>query len=405
MELTKEEEALLNGGRGEAAAKLMRLLVVLGELYEADRMLKVSSVHVSGVSYQNLGDAGLSLLEDLASKGAKVRRNVRVTLNPAGMDLEGWRLMGVSAGFAERQLRVYEAFKQMGLREGLTCTPYEAGNLPAFGEHVAWAESSALAYANSVLGARTNRESGITALASAITGRTPNYGLHLEENRRPTLLVKVEAEVKSEVELGALGYLTGLSYGEAIPYYQGVRVKSLEGFKALSSAAASSGAIALYHVEGQTPEAERFKENLRGLERFKVERDDLKKAFEKFPLDVGFDLVFLGCPHLSLEKLVWVAEKIGGRRVKGKLWLCTSRAVYQRALELGLTEAFKRAGALLLRDTCLVVAPLRELDFKKVLTDSFKAAHYLSGSLEASLASTSQCVRAALEGRVSLDQA
>jgi hypothetical protein len=398
--LTGEEEAVLNGERGEAPAKLMKLLVALGEIYGADRMLKVSSVHVSGVSYKNIGTPGLELLEDLASQGARIEPQVKATLNPAGMDLEKWRLMGIPESFAEKQLQVYEAFKRMGISGGLTCTPYEAENKPSLGESVAWAESSAVAYVNSVLGARTNRESGITALASAITGRTPNYGFHLEENRKPTLLVDVEARLEDTLDFGGLGYLVGLNHGNAVPYFRGVKAGGLEEFKALGSAMASSGAVALYHVENLTPEAAKYK-RAEGVEKAKVSEETLRKVFERFPLNrERFDCVFLGCPHCSLEKLRRVAGMVEGKQVKGRLWLCTSRRIYSEALKLGIVEALEKAGVLILKDTCMVVAPLKEMGVETVLADSFKAAHYLSGSLEASLASTKRCVEIAVEGRV-----
>lgn len=396
MYLTREEEAVLEGEMGEAHAKLMKLLVAIGEIYGADRMLAVSSVHVSGVSYKNIGRPGLSLLEDLASQGARVKPGVKATLNPAGMDLERWRDMGVGSDFAWGQLRVYEAFRRMGLSEGLTCTPYEAGNKPKIGEHAAWAESSAIAYANSVLATRTNRESGITALASAVLGKTPNYGFHLDENRKPTLLVEVEEVGDSPFELGALGYLVGLHYGDAVPYFRGLR-GSLEGLKALGSAMASSGAVALYHVEGLTPEAGKFRKELGGAERLRISGGELRQASERFTPSDRYDCIFIGCPHCSLEKLKLVAGVLEGRKVKGRLWLCTSRHVYAEAWRLGLVKVLEEAGALILRDTCMVVAPLRELGINTVLTDSFKAAHYLSMGFEAYPARLEDCLRKALE--------
>ncbi|KYH38565.1 MAG: hypothetical protein AYL30_004230, partial [Candidatus Hecatellales archaeon B24] len=373
----------------------------LGEIYGATKMLKVSSVHVSGVSYKNIGVPGLDLLEDLASQGAKVQPYVKATLNPAGMDQEKWRLMGVPESFAEKQLQVYEAFKRMGVGGGLTCTPYEAGNRPGTGESVAWAESSAVAYANSVLGVRTNRESGITALASAVTGRTPNYGFHLEENRKPTLLVEVEARLKDVLDFGGLGYLVGLNHGNAVPYFRGVKTGGLEEFKALGSAMASSGAVALYHVENLTPEAPKYRKEIEDVEKAKVSEEMIRKVFERFPLNgESFDCIFLGCPHCSLGKLRRIAEMVKGKRVKGRLWICTSRRTYSEALKLGLVEILEGAGILVLKDTCMVVAPLKEMGVETVLADSFKAVHYLSGSLEASLASTKRCVEIAVKGRV-----
>jgi len=174
---------MLDGEEGPAAAKSMELLVALGEVLGAERLVPVESVHISGVSYKNLGDAGLDFLEDQADLGARAR--VRATLNPAGMDLDRWRGMGVPEAFADGQLRVVHAFERMGVESTCTCTPYLVGHVPRPGSQIAWAESSAVAYSNSVLGARTNRESGPTTLASAVTGRAALYGCRLEENRLP----------------------------------------------------------------------------------------------------------------------------------------------------------------------------------------------------------------------------
>ncbi len=398
MFLEREEERILDGEYGEALAKLMKLLVTLGEIYGADRLLKISSAHVSGVSYQNLGDPGLTLIEDLASQ--RVRARVKATLNPGGMDWEKWKAMGISEGFAGKQLRLYQAYLQMGFEATFTCTPYEVGNKPAKGQHVAWAESSAQAYVNSVLGAKTNRESGISALAAALTGRTPNFGLHLDENRRPTVLFEVEKPVQGVYWFGALGYLVGSEAGGGVPYLRNVGKPGLEEFKAFGAAAASSGAIALYHMEDATPEASTIKEEeLKDLEKVRVSPRDLKASAGRFQPVEKPDCVFLGCPHCSLGKLRFLAEAAGGKRFKRKLLVCTSRSVYAEALRLGYVEALERAGALVLRDTCLVVAPIRELGFNSILTDSFKAAHYLAAAgIEASPAETIDCLKAALEG-------
>ena len=154
MYLTKEEEKMLNGEYGEATRKAMEILVALGDIFGADRLIEVSSVQVAGVSYDNIGDAGLEFLNELAKDG-KVK--VTTTLNPAGMDIENWKSLGISEEFAEKQIQVIEAFKKLGIIPTCTCVPYLIGNLPRFGEHIAWSESSAVAFANSVIGARTNR--------------------------------------------------------------------------------------------------------------------------------------------------------------------------------------------------------------------------------------------------------
>jgi predicted aconitase len=179
MQLTKQEQKMLDGEEGYAVRKSMEILVALGEIYGAKNLIKVGSVQVAGVSYHNLGDAGLEFLNELAVDG-KVR--VLTTLNPAGMDLENWKQLGISPEFAEKQNLVIDAFKRMGILISCTCTPYLIGNLPLYGEHIAWSESSAVTFANSVLGAKTNREGGPSALAAAFVGKTPCYGLHLDEN-------------------------------------------------------------------------------------------------------------------------------------------------------------------------------------------------------------------------------
>ena len=207
MELTRAQESMLAGEQGRAAQKAMQILTALGKIYAAQRLAPVASVQIAGVSYENLGEAGLQFLDELASGGGRAR--VLATLNPAGMDIENWGALGIAPEFAAQQERVLEAFQRMGVVPTCSCTPYLFGNLPRFGEHIAWAESSAVCYANSVLGARTNREGGPSALAAALTGVTPEYGYHLETPRRPVLSVSVQAPVKGTHQFGALGRALG----------------------------------------------------------------------------------------------------------------------------------------------------------------------------------------------------
>ncbi len=223
MRLTDEEQAMLAGGSGRGVQKAMEILTALGKIYGAEDLVPVTSVQVAGVSYKNLGDAGLGFLAEWAAQGARVR--VPTTLNPAGLDLERWRELGFDADFADRQARVIQAFSDMGIRTTCTCTPYFVGNLPERGDHVAWAESSAVSFANSVLGARTNREGGPSALAAAITGRTPRYGLHLAKNRRAQVVVEVRCPVQSYADFGALGAMVGRMARNRVPYF---RVSSFE---------------------------------------------------------------------------------------------------------------------------------------------------------------------------------
>ena len=375
--MTREEEAMLGGEEGPAAAKLLELLVALGEVFGAERLVPVESAHISGVSYKNLGEAGLGWLEEQADLGARAR--IRATLNPAGMDMEFWREMGVPEEFAEGQRRVLAAFERMGVEPTCTCTPYLAGHVPGFGSQIAWAESSAVCFSNSVLGARTNRESGPTTIASAVTGLAALYGYRLDENRRPGAVVEVEANLDSIMAYSALGYVTGKRLGTTVPYFKGLGSPSLESKKALGAACATSGGIALWHGEGVTPEAEAMKGHLAGLERLTVTAGDVEEAVARLTGPLEDPIIALGCPHSSLEELGEIAGLVGGRDFGGRLWVFTSRSVYTRAEEAGHVGAIRAAGGRVFRDTCMVVAPLREMGWTEVATNSFKAGHYMAG--------------------------
>jgi hypothetical protein len=375
MQLTKEQERMLAGEHGEVVERNFRLLMRLGEIYDADRMIPVGSVQVAGVSYKSIGDPGLEFLEDLASKGAKVK--VPTTLNPSGMDLEDWKELGFPEDFAEKQLQIMDAFKKMGIAMTATCTPYLVGNMPRFGEHIAWSESSAVSFANSMLGARTNREGGPSALAAALCGVTPNYGLHLDEKRKPTLLVKVNVELKDNSDFGALGYHVGKIVKDGIPYFNGIKKAELEQLKALGAAMAASGAVALYHVEKITPEAHLMSPN--GLEVIEVGEKELKEAYAKLNTGESPDIVILGCPHASLKEIAELAGKLEGKSLKKPVWICTARATKEAASRMGLVEKIEGAGGKVVADTCTVVSPIERMGFKCTAVNSGKAANYLPG--------------------------
>ena len=375
MYLTNDEERILSGQNGEVMERMFRLLVRLGEIYGADRMIPVSSVQVAGVSYKSIGDPGVEFLEDYASKGAKVKT---VTfLNPSGMDIEDWQKLNVPAAFAEKQLRIMKAFREMGIVVSATCTPYLAGNLPRFREHIAWSESSAIAFSNSVIGARTNREGGPSALAAALCGVTPNYGLHLDENRKPQVLVEVDAKLEDSADFGALGYVVGRQVKNRIPYFRGIKDADTDQLKALGAAMAASGAVALYHVDSMTPEAHLMQTE--GLEKLSVSGKDLDETFTKLSTGKEPDIVILGCPHSSLKEIMTVARKVEGKKLKKPLWVCTSRMVKEAANRMGFTQTIEAAGGKVVADTCMVVAPIEDMGYKTTAVNSGKAANYLPG--------------------------
>ncbi len=375
MELTPEERRMLSGEDGPATKKAMEILLALGAIYGADRLLPVTSVQISGVSFDNLGEAGLEFLTEMAEGGGRVR--VLTTLNPAGMDVENWQALGIDPDFARNQQRVIQAYARMGAATTCSCTPYLFGNLPRFGEHIAWAESSAVCYANAVLGARTNREGGPSALAAALTGRTPRYGLHLDENRRPGLTVRVEADLRGTRDFGALGVAVGRAVearpGKPIPYLRGVAAAGVDELKSFCASLATYGGLAMFHMEGVTPES--------GLhappaETLTLTRRDLDEAIRSLDSAQGeADFVSLGCPHLSLDEVRRLAERLAGRRVRKTFWITTSRPVKRLADEMGYTAVIEAAGAVFAVDTCCVVAPIRGR-FKVLVTDSAKACYY-----------------------------
>lgn len=368
---------MLDGEEGEAIKKAMELIVTLGEIYDADRLIPIKSAQVSGVSYKTIGDAGLEFLEDYAElmekEGKKVR--VRTTMNPAGMDLEKWDKMGVDREFAEKQMSIYRAYINMGIEPSLTCTPYYFINRPEFGEHLAWAESSAVSFANSVLGAMTNREGGPSALASAITGLTAEYGLHIEENRKADVIIEIGFKPNSYM-YAALGNHLGelLSKIEKrVPYFTGIK-PSEDDMKALGAAMAATGSIAMYHVEGVTPE---WKSAINDdLERIRIDEREVREHIRGMDKGCEPELIAVGCPHASEAELKRIAELVKGRKKKeGKeLWVSVSKAVAERNPEA--VKTIEDFGGLVLRDTCMVVAPI-EKRFHRTGVNSGKAAYYL----------------------------
>ena len=378
MILTDEEVSMLAGGQGKAVQKAMQILVALGIIYGASRMVPVSSVQIAGVSYDNLGEAGLEWLSEMAENGGKAR--VLATLNPAGMDRENWQALGIPAGFAEKQQHVLDAFSSMGVITTCTCTPYLVGNLPCFGESIAWAESSAVCFANSVIGARTNREGGPSALAAALTGRTADYGLHQLEHRQPGITVDVSAHLVDTADFGALGKAISEKITAAnangrkiIPYIRGVDSGGIEQLKAFCASIATYAGLPMFHMPGITPEAHLAPPQ----KTVTISQDDLEaaKASLNDAQSTEVDFVSLGCPHLSIREIARVADLLKGKIVTKEFWITTARPTKLVADTMGYTAVIEASGAKFAVDTCCVVAPIRER-FRAMATDSAKACYY-----------------------------
>jgi predicted aconitase len=369
--LTAQEKEMLSGKEGRAVQKSMEILTALGEIFGAEKLVPVNSVQIAGVSYHNLGDAGLEFLEDLAKDG-KVR--IKTMLNPAGMDLENWKGIGIPEDFAAKQIKVIDAFRKLGVTISCTCTPYLIGYNPQKGEHIAWSESSAVCFSNSVLGARTNKEGGPSALAAAITGRTPFYGLHLDANRAPKITVDVQAKIKGEHEFGALALAIGKQTKEKIPFIRGIRKASIEELKSFSASFPTYSGAAMFHMEGITPDRASAPP-----ERIVIAQKDVEDAIKFLNDESEVDFVSVGCPHCSMNEMERIASLLKGRKVSKETWITTSRQVKAEADKKGWTKTIEASGAKIVCDTCLAVAPLKGR-FKAIATNSAKGCYYGRGS-------------------------
>jgi predicted aconitase len=374
----------------------MEILLALGEIFDAERLIRVGSVQVAGVSYHNLGDAGLEFLNELAKDG-KVK--VLTTLNPAGMDLENWQQLGISEDFASKQNLVIDAFKRMGILISCTCTPYLIGNLPRYGEHVAWSESSAVTFANSVIGAKTNREGGPSALAAAFVGKTPCYGLHLDDNRVPDIHIEVKTDLLKLSDWGALGYSIGKKAENKIPYITGIKEGELDELKSFSASMVTYGAKPLFYMKDITPGSENFQPP---KDKVTIDQNDIKNAYDNINDQVNeIDFVCLGCPHCSIKEIAQIADLLDGRKVtvSTDLWVATSRTVKQLADKLGYTQTIEAAGGKFACDTCMAVAPLKGR-FKALATTSAKGCFYSRQNLmKTKMGSLEECINAAVTGK------
>ena len=386
MYLTKEEERILNGERGEGYAKLLKILVKIGEIYGADRLIPITSAQISGVSYNTIGEHGLHFLISLGD----VRVSVPTTLNPLAFDDRYLKELRVDETLYQRQGEIIRRYLEMRVKNTATCTPYYYDNIPKFGEHIAWAESSAVIYANSIIGAKTNREGAVTALASAIIGKTPNYGMHLDENRKATHLVDIDFEPKGE-DYPILGLIIGERI-QGIPYLR--FYADMDDLKLMGAAMAASGSIAMYHVEGITPE---FRNAIdENIERIVIEREEVEGR--KRSIDV--ELVAIGCPHASLNELRRIAEFLKGKRKRKdvELWIFAAKSVAEKGREY--VKIIEEFGGKVMVNTCVVVSNAGKI-FDRIGTTSGKAAFYLSkekfGGAEVEIADLYTLLRSVIE--------
>ncbi|MEM0167746.1 MAG: aconitase X catalytic domain-containing protein [Thermoplasmatales archaeon] len=364
--LTREEEKIYEGEAGEARKVSIRLLVALGELGGADKLIPIKSAHISGVSYKNIGDGGIQFLRRI-----KERVSVPTTLNPLGFDIENGGPVDIDEKFRVKQMEIVDLYRDMGIIESFTCTPYYFYNEPSFGDHLAWAESSAIIYANSLIGARTNRESGPSALASAILGKTPDHGLHRTENRKPQIIVNVTTQL-DYTGFAALGLYLGPILRTKIPVIKVPNGAKPVEVKALSAALSATSSIPMFHMDGVTPESSIPFETGETMD---IDRSVIDETLEKNSSQTEPDLIAIGCPHLSPEEIEFIASKVKGKKKTGPdFFLFTSREVKKR--EADSVKIIEDFGGKVLTDTCMVVSPLSN-KYSSTGTNSGKASFYL----------------------------
>ena len=396
MNLNSEQKIMLEGGKGPTKQKAMRLLIDLGRAANAEKLVPVVSAHVSGVSPLTGGEGLIKFLKDLGGED-EVKTAVDTTLNSAGCDRTKFKEMDIPVkDYVEKQQIILDAYEKLGIELSLSCTPYDNLNVEG---HASWAESNAVCFANSYTKLRTNRESGLSAIATALCGFTPEYGLLLDENRLPNLKIDVECELNEPVDYSILGDWIGkqikpkwnLEYGP-IPHIHGIKKLNFEAKKALTAAAANYGCPLLF-IEGHTisPNSNNYQDKII------FTKTDLDRRYQELEPRKKVDLVTIGCPQASFDEIQRTAEYLIDNVVPdNRLWIFTSSANFDKAKDKGLVDKIEKAGGLMLRETCPEVVHYNHEKVKHILTNSMKAEHYLKSGLNAidtSVAKLEDCIR------------
>ena len=413
MKLSDHDRAALNGSLGPGVRMTMSILVKMAEIYGAKGLLDISAAHIDSTIY--IGEANLEFAERLSGLGAKV--SVPTTLNVSGLDEHHWKEWPVPEEWAQKAHRHMKAYERMGCFPTWTCAPYQLDFRPRFGQQIAWGESSAVVFANSVIGARTERYPDLLDICCAVTGRAPAVGLHLDAQRAGDILIRLEKipeNIQREDEFySVLGHLVGRVAKDRIPVIEGLAVQPTEDqLKALGAASASSGTVGLFHIPGVTPEAPNADAAFQGLPPsrvIEVTMDDLRESRNDLTTagNDHLDMVVLGCPHFSVAEFGELAGLIRGKRAHPEIrfLVTTSRSVRRQAEKEGYLEVLFAFGGKVTVDTCILATPMVPQEIRTIMTSSAKCAYYAPGMLERKVVfgSLKDCVDSAVEGRVIRD--
>lgn len=412
MDLTEVEKKYLSPEAPKATAMAMRILVETAALMGATSLVPITSAHIDACVY--FGDAGVLFAERLRDLGGKVA--VPSSLNVGALDLLHPNLVIADAHAKAMSKRLMDAYVDLGCRQSWTCAPYQAGYRPGLGEQIAWAESNAIVFANSVLGARTNRYGDFLDICAAITGWAPYVGLHIEANRKAEILIDLAALspalLREDSFFPVLGAWLGETVGSTIAAIKGLsRDVGEDQLKALGAAAASTGSVALFHVIGVTPEAETEATAFAGIppemivsptpEMMRATRDKLSTTTSQ-----DIDCVALGSPHFSYQECRMLADLATGKKFKKPVYVCTRHDVFQLLEAAGARRALEAAGVVFVIGTCVVVTQILKQSSGVLMTNSGKFAHYSPSTVnhEVVYGSLSDCLRSAETGKVERDE-
>jgi len=417
VHLTPSEQQLLDGVNGDGVAMAMRLVMRLAQAMGAERLLEISGAHIDSCLYH--GQSGLDFVNRLVDGGAQVI--VPTTLNVSSLDLLHPELYRGDAATGAAAKTLMDGYVALGCEPTWTCAPYQREQRPALGEHVAWAESNAIVFANSVLGARTHRYGDFIDIAAAITGRVPDAGLHRTKNRHATMVVDVTALSDTLLATSAvypmIGFVIGKASGTAVPAIVGLpNTVSEDDLKALGAAAASSGALAMFHAVGCTPEAPTLAAACGGnvpTERLMITADDIRQARDSLSTvssastNEPLATVSLGTPHYSVAEIGELHRLLNGRSVHKSidLYVSTGREMLHEAQLRGWVKPLEAAGVIFVTDTCTYITPIVRNATGVAMTDSAKWAYYAPGNIgvNAMFASVGECVDSAVAGQVVRD--
>ena len=407
MKLSDYEKSILAGDFGEEAKKILEVMVKIYEINHAKDFIEVKEVMLASTQNMSIGgEMGMEFLTRLADSG--IHFKTKTITDPVSMDLEGWKRIGIPEKYARKQKKSVDALIKMGAVPTWTCTPYLAGSIHRYGDHLAYVETSCVIFANSYFGARTNREMDISALASAITGKTPNYGYHLSDRREGQILINIETELKTTSDYDALGNYVGKIVGTKIPVFKNMDNNvSTQAIMQLGAALATTGAVALFHVLGITPDIilDPYKYGEKSItQKVTITDTDMKKAYQELNTtrSTEIDFVSIGCPHYTIDKIREIASFLEGKKVKREVevWVCTSETIRNMGLLSGEIQTIEKSGAKVVVDTCMVLAPVKQIGFHNMATDSAKAQFYCSGfGLGVRFGNTEKCLQTAITGK------